>query len=331
MSESRILVVKMSSLGDLFHALPAVRRIKSGSGAAIDWIVHEEYAVIAGCFSDVERVLVYPRRNFLARAGALARDLRSSDYDMVVDMQGLFKSGLVCAMTRSRRRVGPFDNREGAGVFYTEKVRRNGGAIHAVDGNLRMAEELGFSNGPIEFPFDFPRLDLRRFDDRLADRVLKRVAALPVSRWQSKNWPPERFAALIRRISNEIDVVFALLGAENDRQVCGEIERNCNGKAVNLAGRLSQPDAASVLKEMDLVVTNDSGPMHMAAAAGTPVCALFGPTDPARTGPYGEKHRVIRSNAHCAPCFDRVCRGRGRACMMDISVEQVAETVLDML
>jgi len=319
----RILIVKLSSLGDLFHALPAVHELKTRCGADIDWAVQREYADLARCFTDVNRVIRFPRRGFFRGLGTFLSDLRSVRYDMIVDLQGLLKSALVARAARGGSRIGPSFHREGARLFYNDVATGDSGR-HAVERCLDTVRYLGLQPGKPVFPVDFPEVPV--------SQPAPRVAVLPVSRWPAKNWPLERFAEVIRLVRGREKASFYLLGGNADAAACRRVAEAAGGNdVVNTAGRLSPAETGGLLRRMDLLISNDSGPVHMAAAVGTPVLVLFGPTDPGRTGPYGEGHRVVTSSVECRPCFSRVCRDRGGECMKSISAGEVAAAALDIL
>lgn len=282
----RILIVKMSSLGDLFHALPAVHMIRQHTGASIDWVVHDLYADLVRCFPDVDRVIAFPRRNFLANRRAFSEALRAESYDLALDMQGLLKSALVARFARAARRVGPSFSREGARLFYDEVAGPRNKNRHAVEENLDTVRRLGIPVGEVVFPVHFP--------DRPLDLASPRVGLLPCSRRLEKNWPPERFVELARALRAQAGASLVLLGSPADAPVCAAIAQAVGEGATDLCGTTTMIELGGVLRELDLLVTVDSGPMHMAAAVGTPTVAVFGPTDPIKTGPYGERHHVVK-------------------------------------
>jgi lipopolysaccharide heptosyltransferase I len=319
----KVLIVKLSSLGDLFHALPAVHNIKVGLKADIHWVVQEEYAELARCFTDVERVIPVSRRRWFREGRVFLRRLRLYDYDYVIDLQGLLKSAIVTSMARTRRRIGPSFCREGSELFYSAVAGHADRTRHAVDQCMDTVRYLGLSCLNQEFPVVFP--PAARTEPR------PRVGILPVSRWKTKNWPADRFAAVARRLQAERDATIFLLGGAGDAAVCSEMEKSIGGRTVNLCGRLSLPGSGSLIRELDLLIANDSGPIHMAAAVGTPVLAVFGPTDPRRTGPYGSIHRVVRGIRPCQPCYDRECRFGDVPCMSDVTPERVGEEALELL
>jgi lipopolysaccharide heptosyltransferase I len=324
MSSSRLLIVKLSSLGDLFHALPAVHGLKVGLDAEVDWVVHEEYRELVGCFDDVTRVIPFPRRSFLADFKPFCRMLREKKYDYIVDLQGLLKSAMVVALARGHKRIGPSFHREGSVFFYSAVAGRRDGNRHAVEQALDVVRFLNLPVQEPEFPVSFPV--------PVVNEMSPRVAIVPVSRWETKNWPPQCFSAVARRLQELRGASIFLLGGASDRNVCRDIECELGGRVVNMAGKLSLAESGGLLAQMDLLLSNDSGPVHMAVATGTPALVVFGPTDPKRTGPYGPKHRVVTALSQpCAPCFSRVCRREGTPCLQGVTPEHVCEIAMGML
>jgi ADP-heptose:LPS heptosyltransferase len=318
-----LLVVKLSSLGDLFHALPAVHNLKAELNAKIGWVTQPEYADLVRCFTDVDHVLTFPRRGFLQRCGPFLRELRSRRYEWAVDLQGLLKSGFAVRMARTGRRIGPSFHREGSRWLYDAVAGPRNRNRHAVDENLDVIRFLGLRVATPEFPVRFPGAP--------RNEPAPRIALFPCSRWASKNWPEERFAVAAARIRERTGGTVFLLGGASDRPACDRIAAASGGPAVNLAGQCSLVETGSLLRNMNLVVSNDSGPMHMAAALDVPVLALFGPTNPLRTGPHGPKHRVLLAKSPCAPCLSPVCPRPPQTCMSDIPVDAVVQASLEML
>lgn len=321
---SRILVVKLSSLGDIFHALPTAHSLRKLTGATLDWVVQDEYADLVRCFTCVDRVITTSRHAFFKRLPGLLRELRVERYDLVVDLQGLLKSAGVAAMARSPRRIAPSFHREGSRLLMHEVAGPRDLTRHAVDQALDVVRHLGYIPGPPQFPVRFPPAAHRPGGTG--------VALLPLSRWPSKNWPESHFAALAKRLLDDPRVTLYLLGSRGDAPTCARIAAGLDPARVhNQAGTLSMPELGGQLAAMDLLISNDSGPVHMAAAVGTPTLVLFGPTDPARTGPYGRGHVVLRAPPPCAPCYDRECRRHGLPCLTRLIPEQVLEAARAML
>ena len=318
----RLLVVKLSSLGDLFHALPILRILKQATGAAIDWVTQTEYVDLVGCFEDVDRVIGFPRKH-PSRMGKFLYELRKQRYDRILDLQGLLKSAWITRAARGGERIGPSFHREGAHHFYDRVAGPCNKERHAVEELLDVADLLDLSIADIRFPVHFPPF--------ITDTPQPRIALIPRSRWDTKNWPPSRFGELAHRLRELCAPSLFLVGGHEDLMVCDGIQAAAPF-VENLAGSTSLVGLGSLLAAMDLVITVDTGPMHMAAAAGTPVLALFGATDPVRTGPYGTGHRVLVTDGlDCRPCRSRVCARGDLACLERIGVERVAQTAVEML
>jgi heptosyltransferase-1 len=320
----RILVVKLSALGDLFRPLPAIHAIKTALGARIDWVTADAYGDLVACFDDVDRVIPFYRRAFFGHLPQFLAELRRERYDLVLDFQGLLKSALVTRMARGKRRVGPSYRREGARLFYSEAAEGPGIAErHAVDVCLDTARHLGVPVDDLAFPVTFPAVH--------PDAPHPRVGLLPVSRWVTKDWPLHHYADLGKRLLSSGSITLYLLGGPEDRAVCARLAALIGEGVVNTCGRMDLVQSGGLMASLDLLVANDSGPLHMAAACGTPCLSPFGPTDPVRTGPYGPGHRVLTADVDCRPCFSRSCALPGQICMRDITPGRMYEVAMEML
>lgn len=320
----RILVIKLSSLGDLAHALPAVRALKERTGAVIDWVTQPEYAALLACCPDVERILLFPRRNFARGFFGFLRELRRERYDAVVDLQGLMKSALAARLARGSRRVGPAWAREGAHRFYGARpAPGKGPRRHAVEELMDVVDLVAPGEGaPPEPRLDFPEAE---FDGSPGPHV----AFAPFSRWPTKNWPTGKFAELGRRLAREMGCQIRIVGGGDDVQAGEALARQIGEGARNLCGKYDLPGLCSLLKGMDLLVSVDSGPMHWADAMGVPLVAVFGATDPARTGPHRQRdHVVAKEGLSCRPCHSRTCARGDLACLRTLEVEAVFQAAL---
>ena len=322
---ARILIVKPSSLGDVVHALPTVARIRAKfPDASISWLLNDGLQSLLSRCPLINEIIPFHRQQ-PGKFPALLKQLHAARFDIVVDLQGLLRSGIMTFATRAPRRIGLSDAREGARFAYNEVVEVP--RIHAVDRYLLAAAHLGCLDGPGEFPLgisDAPRSPLS------ASRSL--IAINPSARGPTKLWGDDKFAELIRRLPRE-RVVFTGSAGERTRierilggmrGACAEPRSIASAAPRNLAGTTSLLELAELYASCAVVITNDSGPMHIAAAVGTPVVAIFGPTDPALTGPYGKQHVVLRAGVDCSPCLkDRCVHRPPMECMEKVSVEQV--------
>jgi len=305
---NRILIVKPSSLGDVVHALPTVARIRRRfPDAHIAWLVNDNLTSLLQHTPVVNELIPFHRQQpgkFLS----LLRQLHAGKFDIVVDLQGLLRSGLFTRATAAPRRIGLSDAREGSRMFYNEVVLVP--YIHAVDRYLRAAEYFDCPDAPVEFPLGVANVPREGW-----------IAINPSARWPTKLWGDDRFAELIRRLPRERVV---LTGSAGERERIERIAQGCRNKA----GTTDLFQLAELYAHCAVVITNDSGPMHIAAAVGTPVVAIFGPTDPALTGPYGKQHVVVRAGVDCSPCLkDRCVHQPPMECMEKVTVEQVLAAV----
>lgn len=320
----KILVVKLSSMGDVLHALPTAAELKRQTGADMHWAVHPAFAQLVRCFSCVDRVLEIPRHGGLGAFRKALGPLRETDYDLVVDLQGLFKSALVARLARlapGGRRVGPSFQREGASLFYSATPKLILPRRHAVEECLDVLPLLGLER-PAEplFPMDPPEVDV-------GPSGVFRVAIAPMSRWETKNWPVAHFAAAARMLHERRNAELHILGGAGDKPIAEEIMRQAGVPMRNHCGEFDIPHSCGLLRRMDCLLTNDSGPMHLAAAVGTRCVAVFGPTEPKRTGPYGTRHTVLQTSV-CPPCHCRDCARGDHACMTSVTPEMAVQAVL---
>ena len=315
-------MIKLSSLGDLFSALPAVHNIKVGLDAEIDWVTQREYVDLVGCFTDVRKVIPYSRRGFWADLGAFLKRLRAEEYEYAIDFQGLLKSAFAARAARARRAIGPSFHRECSRLLYSSVAGKRDKNRLAVDENLDIVAHLGLERIPVEFPVEFPKEE--------AAGSAPRVAMIPVSRWETKNWPMESYTEVARRLREKGIGVF-IFGSPGDMEPCAEIEKALDGDVVNMAGKSTLVEMGSRLAKMDLVISNDSGPLHMAVALGIPTVSVYGATDSNRTGPYGDGNQVLKTDLPCQPCLSRTCRVGGIPCLTGVSAAEATQAALDAL
>lgn len=337
-----ILIIKLSAIGDVVHSLPLLEVLrKNFPDARIDWLVEEMSSEIIRGHECLDHVLISRRKSWQQRFMQLTdlpaatreitrflRDLRSVRYDLVIDLQGLLKSGVLAGLSRGKRKIGFTGGREGSFLFLTERPFPVTYDQHAVDRYLKTAECLGCHGD--SWKGDIPITESERaavdhllFEHGLGDACL--VAVNPMAGWKTKLWQEEKFAELADRIQDDLSCRIVLTGSDRDRLILNRIAAAMDTPPLNLAGRTSLKELAYLYLKCRLAVTTDTGPMHIAAAMGCPVVALFGPTAPSRTGPYGEGHRVVREDLACSPCFKKRC-DHG-ACMKNITVERVFDAV----
>lgn len=346
----KILIVKTSAIGDVIHTLPSLWSLRARfPDAHIAWLVEETAADVVLGHPALNRVLVAARKTWLhdLRRGRLlrtlsgfvrfVRHLRDTRYDLIIDFQGLLKSAMWVLLARGRRKAGFGPGMEHAEYSYlalNERIPAVDMNQHAIDRSLLLLKGLGVPSAGIRYTVPIPaEQDSQATALLQACEVLEgdRLAAInPMARWATKLWEPQFFAALAERLEHEgIRVVFT--GGQSDKAAIDEIARFMTRPLRRLDGRTRLTTLAALYRRAQVVVTTDSGPMHLAAAVGTPVVALFGPTAPWRTGPYGPNHVIIRADLTCSPCFKKQCLTTAyeeRACMKRLTVDDVAQAVL---
>ena len=353
----RILIIKPSSIGDVVNALPFLSSLRQRyPDRHIAWLVEEEAAELLLGHPLLDRVIVSGRRRWgrevrtpfrgsvaLREMAALIAELRQGRYDLVVDLQGLLKSALTVACTGARYRVGLAGGREGSGRVLTHVVPLPPGPMHAVDRYLEAARFLGAD--PLSKAFVFPS---RPEDDVRAEALLAEAEVRPdnpviamnlQARWRTKLWEEERFARLGEVLARRHGARILVIGSSSDLPLARRLVSHMNPAPFVAAGRTDLKVLIALLRRINLLVTVDSGPMHLAAALGTPLVALFGPTDPRLIGPYGGDPPtgqaggvVLRVPLPCSPCSKRRCQIEAdRLCMRSISVEEVTEAASALL
>jgi 3-deoxy-D-manno-octulosonic-acid transferase/heptosyltransferase-1 len=343
-----ILIVKLSAIGDVIQTLPALNAIrKHYPHARITWLVEEEAAGLITGHSALDRVIVSRRKRWakgilgrrslktIKESYRFVRELKDTRYDLIIDFHGLLKSGLLIGLSKGKRKVGfgkGMEHAECSYLFLNELVPAVDMDAHAVTKNMMLIRALGIPADEIEY-----RLPVSEQDRRLAADLLVRcgdegskplVAINPVARWATKLWSHAKFAELADRLVAEHDALIVFTGSQSDREVIARIGSLMRCKATNLAGETTLKFLAALYEKTEVAIVTDTGPMHLAAAVGTPVVALFGPTAPWRTGPFGSGHQVIRIDLECSPCFKRRCPSL--EFMEKISVDQVLDRILSL-
>jgi heptosyltransferase I len=327
----KILILKPSSLGDVVQALPVLRLIKrSLPDSEIYWWIETQLAPLIEHDPDLTGVLHFERRGWTnpsnwLRFWSRLRWVRQQRFDWVIDLQGLARSALFAWLANGKVTIGLDTPREAARGFYDYLVRRPSFYTHAVDWYLQV---LPWLKVPVDRPFQWVPAQ-----PAIAAAVRQKwpvgnsrwLVLQPGARWPNKRWPAEAYASLARRFAeSEPDVRVAILGGIEDRQLGAVIARASPQRCLDLTGQVSLPEMVEWLRLSTLVVTNDTGPMHVAAALDKPLIALFGPTEPRRTGPYGQLANALQLDLPCVPCLKPRCHHcRPLECLRALSPEAV--------
>jgi len=328
---SRLLVVKTSSIGDIVHALPIVQAIKeTAPHLFLGWVVRQRSADVLRGNPWIDALYVLPDKPSIGELLSLRRELRALHYEVALDMQGLFLSGLITGLSAAPVRMGWDRNREWNGLFLTHPmVLGRGQRHHEVDLLYGFAEALGIHSLHPEFtPQPYLAVEGLKRAEYWLERLPRPRIALNIGASRAyKRWPTDRWLDVAMELdSSGQSLVF--VGDKNDAEIVTQIAPKLSGKSVNLAGKTTLRELASVLASCDLLVTGDTGPMHLAVAVGTPVIALFGATDPVRHGPYGARNVVLHKSVP-----GLIVPGRrpsdetGVACMAQISSAEVFSAI----
>jgi heptosyltransferase-1 len=335
----RILIIKPSSLGDIVHSLPFLKSLRDTfPEISIEWVISKSLSEILEGNPLVDRLIMFdkdswkqPRRltKTVREMKNFIKEIRSERYDMIVDLQGLLRSGLMTFLAQSPLKLGFKDAREGSRLFYHRAVSTNG-VLHAVDRYLEMGKSIGVKTDDIKFPIHIDTAEEERINGLIGD-LSEYIVIVPSARWDTKKWPAKNFGMLISKLSTPC----VITGSKSEQKTIEQVMHFSTGKGINLCGKTSLKQLISLIAGAKMVISNDSGPMHIGAALGVPVLALFGPTDPLKTGPYGwtenkseqkqKKLKVLRASVPCAPCFRKKCKDL--ICMEEIGVEHVLNAV----
>jgi lipopolysaccharide heptosyltransferase I len=333
----RICIVKPSSLGDVVHALPILSALRSRwPHSKITWVVNRGYHDVLRGHSDLDDVLLFDRprggidERAVAAMLALWQRLRDDHYDLTIDLQGLLRSGLLVAATRSPVRVGPADAREGARWLYTDRVDAPRRRMHAVDRALRFGAAFGAPAVEPQFRLPIGPDDHRWAEAQLAAVPWPRLILTMGARWLTKRWPPEHFAEIGNRAASEYGATLLAVGSAEDRPLVDAVRRHLvAAEILDFCGRTRLKQLAALALQCDLMISNDTGPLHLAAAAGARVLGIYTCTNPTLTGPYGPHAATVQSCVWCAPSFIRTCRRLD--CMSELSPDRVWPVVKEQL
>jgi heptosyltransferase I len=363
----KILLIKLSAVGDVVHTIPVLNKLRRRyPDAQIDWLVSSTIAEFLGPHPAITNVIEFIREDWakpwrpasFTNSVRLAARLRASKYDLVIDLQGQLRSGLLAQATGTPVRIGfgkpvarrweelsrklPDEARkhawhgarEGSWLAYSHFIPLPSLEVHAVDRYLAVGPMLGLDDGAADFSFPIPREAADRIDALLHYYDIakaKLVALAPGTVWETKQWQSEGFAEVARHFQQKGFAV-TVIGAPREHALCDAVAALAPG-ATNLAGETTLPELAALIRRSAICVTNDSGPMHLAVALGRPVVSIFGPTNPMWAGPYHRADAVLQASIPCAPCYLRQLSRcmYGHDCMHKITAQAVidrAESIL---
>lgn len=324
----KFLIVRLGSLGDIIHAVPAAAALrKAFPQASIDWLVDVRHGDLLELVPVVDRRISVNTSSAGSISSALG-EVRRAQYDVALDLQGLLKSGVLARLSGASRVIGfPADllREKAARFFYTETA--GDAEPHVIDKNLSMLKAVGVRMPEVEFPLEDrnPRAaaEARR---RLGIAEGQKFAVLnPGAAWPNKRWPPVYFAEVSRELARRYGLRSLVLWGPGEEQIANTVVAASDGTAA-ASPATSVADLVSLIKAAALMISGDTGPIHIAGAVATPLVGIFGPTDPQRNGPWAEDDLVVSRYRSCACHYQRQCRIAGW-CLLDISPREVMELV----
>jgi lipopolysaccharide heptosyltransferase I len=327
----RYLVVRLTALGDILHTLPAVAALRAAHrNSRIDWVVERKWASVLEGSPAVNEVIPFERRSMLGAANCAMR-LRQNHYTCAIDFQGLYKSSMIAMLSGAPRRIG-FDRawaREGgAALLYTERVSPTG--RHVAELNYSLAGAAGASRPQHPaYPLRVPLGGAASVRARLAELgIVQYIVVGPGGSWRAKCWPPERYAEFCREFQKRNDLRVVVVHGPGEEALAEQV-RAAAAPACPVVIRTTIEELMALVAYARCIVAADSGPLHLAAALGTPVVGLYGPTDPARNGPFVPGAVILSEARPEEISYKR--RSDYSPAILRISVEQVLHAVTSCL
>ena len=325
----RILIVLHGSIGDVTRALPLATMLRKKFPAAfLAWAVEPACLPLLQGNSAIDEVLVFQRKHWWKHVFAFLSRVRNGHFDLVLDLQRLFKSGFISWWSGAPRRLGFHrrDSKEFNWVFNNFHIPAFGEGIPKLEHYLKFADFLGIERTLPEWQFNLTN-DERAAINRHLSTVGAPYATLFVgTRWESKQWFPHQIGQCAEQLHADYGFAAVLLGSPDDEPLAREVEALSKNKVTNLVGKTTLREAIGIIQGARIAVGPDTGLTHIAAAVRTPVISLWGATSPERTGPYGYNALAIQGQAPCVPCHRRTC-SIGRICLQSITLEQIRAKV----
>ncbi len=329
-SPNRIALIKPSALGDIVHSLPVLTALRQKYPSAhITWIINKNYEALLEDHPHLDATLPFDRSAFHSGWGkairtysTFIRQSRSAQFDFVIDLQGLFRSGMMGWLRGATRRVGLETARECSSWFYTDVVSAdNIRTLHAVDRYWEVVKALGADDVPLEFHLPIlPETD--QWVQRLfAEYPMPWIGLGVGARWYTKRWLPQHFAALAKQAQESFGGTIFFVGRPDEQPLAMAVSDNLPGPVCNLIGQTTLPELVAVLNRMDVYVANDSGPLHLAAALGRPVIAPYTCTSVRLHGPYRSMGTAVESTVWCRGSYLRHCNRL--ECMQELTPERL--------
>ena len=331
-----ILIIKPSALGDVALALPSLSSLRASfPDARITWFVRQEFAVLLDNCSSIDDIIIFDRKFLgkwwfnpvaLAALVRLTACLRRGKFDLVIDLQGLLRTALFAWLTGCKKRFGMATAREFATVFYTDKIAQDHDSIHVIDYYNKIMAAAGASVISTDYNLAPSDEAIDSVAGLLAEHQLdgkECVVFVPGSARTYKNWPVKYYASLAEKITRQFDLPIIAVGSKSERLIVRQLQQRANVPIMDIAGLTDIPQLIALLKGAKLVISNDTGPGHVAVALGTAVVIIFGQTNPARISPYQKPNSFVAIDINGRG--DAIESSEAKHRIKAVTVEQVFE------
>ncbi len=328
---AKILIIKPSALGDIVHTLPFLAAIRARfPQAEIHWVIARGLHTFLEGHSMIDRLWILDKdrwkqlsllRKTIPEINTFRKELAKQHFDVSIDLSGLLRSGLISFAAGARYKLGFSDSDEGSPFFYTHTIE-GGQQIHAIDRYLKLAALMGCKTAPVSFPMPPYPTDI----PLLSSLPEQFCIIVPSAGKEANRWPADRFGEL----AASLPLPSVVISNTADAALASQVVAASHGKAINLAGQTKLKDLVALIAKAQFLISNDTGPMHIAAALNIPVFAIFGPANPIRTGPYGAIHTIIQAQLPCIPCYRRKPCDHW-SCMREMTIEKVRGKILKKL
>ena len=342
----KILILRLSAIGDVLHATPVARELKRlQPDAHITWLVSPPADKLLAENPYIDELLVWDRRPLdKAFAGfdlpAAYRELKKArtllkarHFDLVLDIQGLFLTGILAILSGAKRRIGIHERHEG-NPFFMSEMAPNIESPHKVRRYLSALMPLGFQQEDftpgltLQLPADMEGFAAKFWQEHAIDTARPILMVTVRTTWPDKNWEPENFGLALRDLPEDVQIVFC--GSPGEAEFIAAAQKQMNRPNLSIAGETNLIELAALLKSADLLLSCDTGPLHIADAVGCRTLSLWGPTQPDVYGPLTAGHEFIISPHECRRCLKTKCKYKTNACMKAITPEMAAERLKEL-
>lgn len=346
LNQTRFLIIRLTSIGDVLHSTPVAQALKTAlPDCHITWLVSEVPSGLLSLNPYLDEVYVWPRERWegYMRHGQfraawqlwqkLKLDLEARHFDIVLDIHGLFLTGMIAAASKAPRRIGMSNTRELNWLFMTEIAPGSPQDVHVIQRYLSVLRPLGIVSDHYAMTLPLPAETITFATNFLNSKGVKPkdtiIALNPATTWPAKNWPADYYAAIAKALQPKGHIL--LCGGPADQALGEYIIKQSGVPIINAVNQTSLLQLAALISHCKVLVTGDTGPLHMAIALNIPTISMFGPTDPKKFGPLTSEHVVLQEQIGCRPCHKTVCPHKHLNCMHSLSPNKVIVAVQALL